>query len=71
MRATLAGRRWGRWRQRRLRADPPPSPYPSLFFQKPVGFVRTLSFAGTAAAAGVLIYFWAQGNKREAGRRAG
>lgn len=44
---------------------------PPLFFhQKPVGFVRHLSLAGTAAAAGVLIYFWAQGREREAARAA-
>ena len=41
--------------------------------QKPVGFVRHLSIAGTAAAAGVLIYFWVQGQQeqqKEAARRA-
>ena len=41
--------------------------------QKPVGFVRHLSIAGTVAAAGVLIYFWVQGQQQqqqEAARRA-
>lgn len=33
--------------------------------QKPTGAVRVLSFAGTLALGGVLVYFWTQNEKQQ------